>query len=111
MPKLHIGSLADFQTAQRHVLTLRKQETDDYLSIVLFKLSNPDGADRWYSIVKVWLDLTQNACELMAGQECPHLLAGMENAELEEIEETGDVLALCPWHQYDFSLTSTSELL
>lgn len=29
----------------------------------------------------------------------------METAEV-EIEESGDVYALCPYHQYDFSLTS-----
>lgn len=90
MVKLLIAPLKDLQTSLRHVLTLRRKDSDEYLSIVLFRFAGEDGSlDRFYSIVK----------------ECPHLGASMESAEL-EIEESGDVYALCPYHQYDFSLTS-----
>lgn len=39
---------------------------------------------------------------------CPHLGADMSHAEIEEIEE--NVVAVCPWHRYDFDLrTGKSE--
>ena len=34
--------------------------------------------------------------------QCPHLGADLSHAEIEDYEE--DLVAVCPWHRYDFSL-------
>ncbi|KAG8934720.1 hypothetical protein FRC02_009423 [Tulasnella sp. 418] len=89
-----IGPLSSILTHFRYLTTLRSSSrTAEYHSIVIFRLSAPSDA----SLLVYAMEST-----------CPHLGADMSHAD---IEESGlDVVAVCPWHRYDFNLkTGQSE--
>ncbi|KAH7914842.1 hypothetical protein BJ138DRAFT_1110218 [Hygrophoropsis aurantiaca] len=82
-----VAPFTQLLTHFRFLLTLRSQEGLSH-SLIIFRLSTPDSS---------------NADQLYAMEStCPHLGADLSNAEIEELE-TG-IVAVCPWHRYDFDL-------
>jgi nitrite reductase/ring-hydroxylating ferredoxin subunit len=92
--------LHDLLTHTRFLITLRSQE-GTYHSLILFRLSTAGGAPAPPD--------AQNAHGFYAMEStCPHLGADMSHAEIEECETS--LVAVCPWHRYDFDLrTGKSE--
>ncbi|KAI8977800.1 DUF455-domain-containing protein [Trametes punicea] len=96
---LKISPLETLRTHSRFFLTLRSQE-GTYHSLILFRLtpgqlpeSGVDGGAPSQSLRDQIYVMEAN---------CPHLGADMSHAEIEECD-TG-VVAVCPWHRYDFDL-------
>jgi uncharacterized ferritin-like protein (DUF455 family)/nitrite reductase/ring-hydroxylating ferredoxin subunit len=55
--------------------------------------SSDPGAGRWYCMEAT----------------CPHLGAPLENASIYDVEDEDDIedaVVVCPWHEYDFSLST-----
>ncbi|KAI1782602.1 DUF455-domain-containing protein [Ganoderma leucocontextum] len=97
---LRISPLESLATHSRFFLTLRSQE-GDYHPLILFRLSPgqlPESGQDEAS------HSPQNLRDQIYVMEatCPHMGADMSHAEIEECD-TG-VVAVCPWHRYDFDL-------
>ncbi|KAI0643349.1 DUF455-domain-containing protein [Trametes meyenii] len=99
LPRPRISPITALATHSRFFLTLRSAE-GAYHSLILFRLtpsqlpeSGIDGAPS-----------SQNLRDQLYVMEanCPHLGADMSHAEIEECD-TG-LIAVCPWHRYDFDL-------
>ncbi|KAF9443387.1 DUF455-domain-containing protein [Macrolepiota fuliginosa MF-IS2] len=106
----------------RFFLTLRSQE-GHYRSLILFRLStgqaiSKDGQANGEEKPEPGLlatesdpsyQLNTNSKQLYAMEaSCPHLGADLSHAEIEECDNS--VVAVCPWHRYDFDLrTGKSE--
>ncbi|KAF5385697.1 hypothetical protein D9757_005520 [Collybiopsis confluens] len=87
-----ISPLQDILSHSRFILTLRS-DTGNYHGLILFRLS---------------ADSTSNPQLYVMEATCPHLGAEMSHADIEEYEDS--VVAVCPWHRYDFDLkTGKSE--
>lgn len=88
-----LGHLSDYTSHDRYVLTFKNNSSTlgEERQIVLFRLAR-QGKNQFYAIES----------------ECPHAGAPMKDAELEigDIEDFGEesVIAVCPWHGYDFDL-------
>ncbi|KIL63753.1 hypothetical protein M378DRAFT_24953 [Amanita muscaria Koide BX008] len=117
MEWLEVAPLSSLLGHTRFLITLRSKE-GQYHSLILFRLSsgfedptrNTDN------------DTQQNAEDddearkaavvsqmYVMEASCPHLGADLSHAEIEECE-TG-LVAVCPWHRYDFDLrTGKSEM-
>ncbi|KAK7438616.1 hypothetical protein VKT23_017949 [Stygiomarasmius scandens] len=102
-----ICSASRLLTHFRFLLTLRSEE-GKYHGLIVFRLSTNNGlstsddtetenrSPEWYKQLYV-MEST-----------CPHLGAEMTHADIEEYEDS--VVAVCPWHRYDFDLkTGKSE--
>lgn len=113
-----LGNLERIYSHSRFVVTLRAG-TQRYHSLLLFRLAalNAESTltkgiqplkDRLFDgntgPVRNGRDLQIYAMEA----QCPHLGADLSHAEIEDYED--DLVAVCPWHRYDFSLkTGKSE--
>ncbi|KAF8197111.1 hypothetical protein BJ912DRAFT_1030584 [Pholiota molesta] len=122
MELLKIASLRDLLSHFRFHLTLRSQE-GHYHSLILFRLASTTevesstlGNETQKHTTQTSLttaDATPSGTGLdrqiyVMEANCPHLGADMSHAEIEECD-TG-VVAVCPWHRYDFDLrTGKSE--
>lgn len=94
---VRLGALEDFTSGDRYLLTLLSLSSSQQSErqIVLFRLARM-GIDRFYAIES----------------ECPHAGGPMLDAEVvaeepetDDIEDLFDnVVAVCPWHSYDFNL-------
>ncbi|KAK9899114.1 DUF455-domain-containing protein [Cystobasidium minutum MCA 4210] len=88
-----LGPLSKYTAHDRYVLTFKNNASSvsEEREIVLFRLAR-QGKDNFYAIES----------------ECPHAGGPMKDAELEigDIEDFGEesVIAVCPWHGYDFDL-------
>ncbi|KAH7923957.1 DUF455-domain-containing protein [Leucogyrophana mollusca] len=95
---IQIAPFTRLLTHFRFLLTVQSEQGRSH-SLILFRLSEPATPD------------SPNARpgQLYAMEStCPHLGADLSHAEIEECE-TG-VVAVCPWHRYDFDLrTGKSE--
>ncbi|THH14662.1 hypothetical protein EW146_g5696 [Bondarzewia mesenterica] len=108
MEFLQIAPYTQLLSHFRYFLNLRSQE-GKYHSLILFRLSTPqDGALRDANLqthTEVEGDEIKNHSinQLYAMEStCPHLGADMSHADIEEYES--NVVAVCPWHRYDFDL-------
>ncbi|KAJ3980670.1 hypothetical protein F5890DRAFT_655812 [Lentinula detonsa] len=98
----------------RFILTLRSEE-GKYHSLILFRLSpspslvyqeSDNGVGR--KVESDTLGSASNRQIYVMEATCPHLGAEMSHADIEEYEDS--VVAVCPWHRYDFDLkTGKSE--
>ncbi|KZW03303.1 DUF455-domain-containing protein [Exidia glandulosa HHB12029] len=90
----HVGNLNDLQSHSRYTITLRsKADASAYKSLILFRLAAAeDGHEQLYAMESA----------------CPHLGADMSHADIEDFgdDEHGSLVAVCPWHRYDFDLTT-----
>ncbi|KAI0049123.1 DUF455-domain-containing protein [Auriscalpium vulgare] len=95
---IQIAPYTQLLTHFRYFLNLRSGE-GRYHSLILFRLSSPRDAD----MPSDEITKSQNANQLYAMEStCPHLGADMSHADIEEYES--NVVAVCPWHRYDFDL-------
>ncbi|KIJ62399.1 hypothetical protein HYDPIDRAFT_51764, partial [Hydnomerulius pinastri MD-312] len=101
-----ISPYQDLLSHSRFLLNLRSQE-GRYHSLILFRLSSSytsavcsEGNDA---------PAHRSSHQLYAMEStCPHLGADMSHAEIEECDDS--IVAVCPWHRYDFDLrTGESE--
>ncbi|PFH48537.1 hypothetical protein AMATHDRAFT_76688 [Amanita thiersii Skay4041] len=123
---LEVAPFIKFLSHTRFLLTLRSKE-GKYHSLILFRLSVDGGAEASVGSglgdagkVEVGSGSgdgggVSRECEGVERQmyvmeaSCPHLGADLSHAEIEECE-TG-LVAVCPWHRYDFDLrTGKSEM-
>ncbi|KAH7886501.1 hypothetical protein F5I97DRAFT_1936214 [Phlebopus sp. FC_14] len=106
-----VSSYNHLLTHSKFSLTLRSQE-GRYHSLILFRLSAShetpsDGASQQSQQYSDPSLLSPHQLYAMESA-CPHLGADMSHAEIEECDTT--VVAVCPWHRYDFDLrTGESE--
>ncbi|KAF7329156.1 DUF455-domain-containing protein [Mycena kentingensis (nom. inval.)] len=117
---IQISPFKHLLTHSRFMLTLRSEQ-GKYHSLILFRLST--AAD--FLGGKTELLKPAASSEMLANSPastalnrqlyvmestCPHLGADMSHADIEEYEDTGATVAVCPWHRYDFDLrTGKSE--
>ncbi|TFK86957.1 DUF455-domain-containing protein [Polyporus arcularius HHB13444] len=95
-----VSPLEKLATHSRFFLTLRSQE-GNYHSLILFRLTSGQLPE---SGTENDATASQNLRDQIYVMEanCPHLGADMSHAEIEECD-TG-IVAVCPWHRYDFDL-------
>ncbi|KAH9920616.1 DUF455-domain-containing protein [Fomitopsis serialis] len=99
-----VSSLDQLLSHSRFFLNLRSAE-GEYHSLILFRLSDNSAQENEIAQPKA-IDCKQQIYAMEA--TCPHLGADMSHAEIEECD-TG-LVAVCPWHRYDFDLrTGASE--
>ncbi|KAI0065087.1 DUF455-domain-containing protein [Artomyces pyxidatus] len=93
----------------RFFLNLRSQE-GEYHSLILFRLTSlHDAAISQISTVEDSPIQTHNVNQLYAMESaCPHLGADMSHADIEEYDS--NIVAVCPWHRYDFDLRTGQSL-
>lgn len=110
MDKIVIAPLTGLLSHSRFFLTLRSHE-GTYHSLILFRLTpetftsvaEPDEQ----SNEAPRTNPMYNQIYVMESS-CPHLGADLSHADIEEFESS--VVAVCPWHRYDFDLrTGKSE--
>lgn len=109
MDLLLISPYRDLQSHSRFLLTLRSQQ-GHYHSLILFRLSSGTQDNTNQEHVPRTEDEVNPAYKQLYAMEssCPHLGADLSHAEIEECESS--VVAVCPWHRYDFDLkTGKSE--
>ncbi|KAF8063304.1 hypothetical protein FPV67DRAFT_1563433 [Lyophyllum atratum] len=112
MEKIQIAPFTDLLSHSRFFLTLRSQQ-GAYHSLILFRLTPESTLNTKYEE-----NISHN--EVIPGtnpmykqiyvmeSSCPHLGADLSHADIEEYESS--VVAVCPWHRYDFDLrTGKSE--
>ncbi|KDQ06120.1 hypothetical protein BOTBODRAFT_141294 [Botryobasidium botryosum FD-172 SS1] len=102
---IFLGSHTKFLTHTRYLFTLRSAtRPSDYHTLLLFRLARLAGKEE---------DNNENSETgdhqfYVMESTCPHLGAPLSHAEIEECGM--DVVAVCPWHRYDFDLrTGKSE--
>ncbi|CDO69732.1 hypothetical protein BN946_scf184697.g4 [Trametes cinnabarina] len=97
---LQVSPLDKLKTHSRFFLTLRSQESA-YHSLILFRLTPSELPESGVDGDFVSSQRLRDQIYVMEAN-CPHLGADMSHAEIEECD-TG-VVAVCPWHRYDFDL-------
>lgn len=106
-PFVAIGSAEKLQQkSARHHITLRHgTNTNRYHSLLLF--SFPKVQKEAKSNDDLGIDAYQFYCMEAV---CPHLGAPLENASIYDVdgeeEDIEDAVIVCPWHEYDFSLST-----
>ncbi|THH00840.1 hypothetical protein EW145_g7024 [Phellinidium pouzarii] len=105
---IEIVPVSKIQSHTRYLFTLRSGE-GTYRSLLLFRLSTAPVAQSSDSVSTEpsWPDndVSHIAEQLYVMESaCPHLGADMSHADIEECE-TG-IVAVCPWHRYDFDMRS-----
>lgn len=89
MPRVRVARASELAAARHHV-TLRHADTNEYHSVLLYSFAGTEGTDYYC------MEAT-----------CPHLGAPLENAHVEHApDDVEDLVVVCPWHQYDFSLST-----
>ncbi|RDB21957.1 hypothetical protein Hypma_010953 [Hypsizygus marmoreus] len=109
MEQLLIAPFTSLLSHSRFFLTLRSEE-GIYHSLILFRLT-PDSKQSAEDVVEPdrtsHTDTQYNQIYVMESS-CPHLGADLSHADIEECESS--IVAVCPWHRYDFDLqTGKSE--
>ncbi|KAL1943578.1 hypothetical protein VTO73DRAFT_4023 [Trametes versicolor] len=97
---LRVSPLTKLATHSRFFLTLRSQE-GSYHSLILFRLTPTQLPESGDDDRATTLQNLHDQIYVMEAN-CPHLGADMSHAEIEECD-TG-VVAVCPWHRYDFDM-------
>ncbi|KJA15924.1 hypothetical protein HYPSUDRAFT_193892 [Hypholoma sublateritium FD-334 SS-4] len=113
MELIQISALQDLLSHFRFHLTLRSEE-GHYHSLILFRLASgketePSLSDKAHDASKPEQGASIEDRQIYVMEaSCPHLGADMSHAEIEECDM--GVIAVCPWHRYDFNLkTGKSE--
>ncbi|SNX85839.1 related to Rieske [2Fe-2S] domain protein [Melanopsichium pennsylvanicum] len=110
---LQIASVEQLTSSSRHHLTLRHKHSQEYHSLLIFSFPAP-------TIKALQQDqVTTATCSSILNHDtyycmestCPHLGAPLENATLEANDadfddDIEDLVVVCPWHEYDFSLST-----
>ncbi|KAF9467573.1 hypothetical protein BDZ94DRAFT_1248447 [Collybia nuda] len=108
MDQIQIAPFSDLLSHSRFFLTLRSQE-GTYHSLILFRLtptSSPISGEEDDEVATGTNPMYKQLYVMESS--CPHLGADLSHSEIEECETS--VIAVCPWHRYDFDLrTGKSE--
>ncbi|KAE9396361.1 DUF455-domain-containing protein [Gymnopus androsaceus JB14] len=104
MAQVLISSLRGILSHSRFILTLRSEQ-GKYHGLILFRLSPAPLGGQFPTESS---EIASNRQIYVMEATCPHLGAEMSHADIEEYEDS--VVAVCPWHRYDFDLkTGKSE--
>ncbi|KAG5730343.1 hypothetical protein E4T56_gene11719 [Termitomyces sp. T112] len=108
MEQLQIASFSALLSHSRFFLTLRSYE-GTYHSLILFRLTpEVSESDSGSSVSASTRENPIYKQIYVMESTCPHLGADLSHADIEEYESS--VVAVCPWHRYDFDLrTGKSE--
>ncbi|KAE9384063.1 DUF455-domain-containing protein [Gymnopus androsaceus JB14] len=108
MAQVLISSLRGILSHSRFILTLRSEQ-GKYHGLILFRLSPASlGGQFKDQPLTESSEIASNRQIYVMEATCPHLGAEMSHADIEEYEDS--VVAVCPWHRYDFDLkTGKSE--
>ncbi|KAJ3715331.1 hypothetical protein C8R42DRAFT_680685 [Lentinula raphanica] len=108
MAQVYISPVQKILSHSRFILTLRS-ETGKYHGLILFRLSPSNSSNDpeiLHTNETVCTDTGRDGIVLnqiyVMEATCPHLGADMSHADIEEYEDS--VVAVCPWHRYDFDL-------
>ncbi|SPO29542.1 related to Rieske [2Fe-2S] domain protein [Ustilago trichophora] len=102
-------------SSSRHHLTLRHPDTQEYHSLLIFSFPAPTSKSSSQSENEAAVPSTSavpsHDTYYCMEATCPHLGAPLENATLEanDVEfddDFEDMVVVCPWHEYDFSLST-----
>ncbi|KAI0631445.1 DUF455-domain-containing protein [Trametes polyzona] len=102
-----VSPLSQLASHSRFFLTLRSQE-GTYHPLILFRLTPGQLSENGVDTASLTSGAAPSESSSLRDQiyvmeaNCPHLGADMSHAEIEECD-TG-VVAVCPWHRYDFDL-------
>lgn len=111
---LQVAPTHKLASSSRHHLTLRHPDSHEYHSLLIFSFPPPTSSasrrkdsDTSDSSSSVPSHDTYYCMEAT----CPHLGAPLENATLEANDaefddDIEDMVVVCPWHEYDFSLST-----
>ncbi|GAA5968217.1 hypothetical protein JCM11641_003775 [Rhodosporidiobolus odoratus] len=110
LPLIRTAHAKDLQSSHRHVVSLRNfNSPQQHSSILIYRSPTPPGADNGQpSVAQRWYGIAN---------ECEHLGLPLEQGDIEDL--FGDVpiqdddtdgadgpTIICPFHQYDFNLSS-----
>ncbi|CEH19332.1 3-OXOACYL-[ACYL-CARRIER-PROTEIN] SYNTHASE-LIKE PROTEIN [Ceraceosorus bombacis] len=108
----------------RHALTLRHEASGEYHQLLLFSFPRPPHRSTSYEHASSSSSRSSDEARAWYCMEavCPHAGGPLENATLESVEkeledearqrddigkheaDVEDLVVVCPWHEYDFSL-------
>ncbi|KAF9077822.1 hypothetical protein BDP27DRAFT_1311720 [Rhodocollybia butyracea] len=110
MNQIHISPLQSILSHFRFLLTLRSEPEGTYHSLIIFRLSPSTSSTSDLKDENEDRNLSGNKHQIYVMEAtCPHLGAEMSHADIEEYDDSS-VVAVCPWHRYDFDLkTGKSE--
>lgn len=117
-PWFRVASVEKLASSSRHHITLRHPDTQEYHSLLIFSFPPPTAKN-----VGITDQLAPSSTSSSAVPShdtyycmeatCPHLGAPLENATIEANDvdldtdfddDIEDLVVVCPWHEYDFSL-------
>ncbi|KAJ9474112.1 Rieske domain-containing protein [Pseudozyma hubeiensis] len=111
-----VAPLDKLATSSRHHLMLRHPDTQEYHSLLIF--SFPPPTSRTSSATNGIATHSTSGSSVPSHDTyycmeatCPHLGAPLENATIEANDaefddDIEDMVVVCPWHEYDFSLST-----
>lgn len=111
---LKVTSLDKLASSSRHHLTLRHPDTQEYHSLLIFSFPPPvsKGSEHDASPSSATTSAVPSHDTYYCMEAtCPHLGAPLENATIEANDaefddDIEDMVVVCPWHEYDFSLST-----
>ncbi|TKY89556.1 hypothetical protein EX895_001341 [Sporisorium graminicola] len=112
-PWLKVVPVDKLASSSRHHLTLRHPLTQEYHSLLIFSFppptSKPSTSNSSPSIPSS--SVPGHDTYYCMEATCPHLGAPLENATIEANDaefddDIEDMVVVCPWHEYDFSLST-----
>lgn len=111
---IEVAPIDKLASSSRHHLTLRHLVTQEYHSLLIFSFPPPTSHP-----LQSTCESTEASTSALPAHDkyycmeatCPHLGAPLENATLEANDaefdnDIEDVVVVCPWHEYDFSLST-----
>ncbi|SAM84887.1 uncharacterized protein UBRO_05922 [Ustilago bromivora] len=110
---LKVAAVDKLSSSSRHHLTLRHPDTQEYHSLLVFSFPAPTlnhSSQQQEDERSSWPLPTHDTYYCMEAT-CPHLGAPLENATIEANDaefddDIEDMVVVCPWHEYDFSLST-----
>lgn len=110
---LKVAPVHKLASSSRHHLTLRHPDTQEYHSLLIFSFPPPTTSKHSPAHDAGAPDASSSVPShdtyYCMEATCPHLGAPLENATLEANDaefddDIEDMVVVCPWHEYDFSL-------
>ncbi|CDW98223.1 hypothetical protein, partial [Sporisorium scitamineum] len=112
-PWLKVAPVDKLASSSRHHLTLRHLHTQEYHSLLIFSFPPPTAKSSSSSEQSTASSSSVPSHDTYYCMEatCPHLGAPLENATIEANgaefdDDIEDLVVVCPWHEYDFSLST-----
>ncbi|KAJ1023110.1 hypothetical protein NDA16_003263 [Ustilago loliicola] len=113
---LKVAAVDKLASSSRHHLTLRHPDKQEYHSLLIFSFPAPtlnrsQQPQEQQEIERSSSALPTHDTYYCMEATCPHLGAPLENATIEANDaefddDIEDMVVVCPWHEYDFSLST-----